>query len=155
VVTIAYLDTSALIKQYVTEVGSEWTRTYLDSLDTEAAFLSALTTVEAACAFARRLREGTLSLLHHRRLLNAFDFDLDHRYRLLDVTPTVISLARQLAARYPVRAYDAMQLSTALLLHQDLLQSGQELLTFVCADVRLLDIARDEGLLTENPNDHP
>jgi predicted DNA-binding antitoxin AbrB/MazE fold protein len=32
-------------------------------------------------------------------------------------------------------------------------KSGYEL-TFVCADVRLLDIARTEGLLTENPNDH-
>jgi hypothetical protein len=65
----------------------------------------------------------------------------------MDVTPQTVSGARQLAYRHPLRAYDAVQLSTALLLHADLLGIGYEL-TFVCADARLLEIAQAEGLLT-------
>jgi len=154
-VTVAYLDTSALLKQYVAEIGSDWMRTYLVRPDLEATFLSALTAVEASCAFARRLREGILTTGLHTRGLDALDFDLEHRYHLMDVTPQTISGARQLACRHPLRAYDAVQLSTALLLHKDLQSSGYDPLTFVCADTRLVDIAQAEGLPTENPNDHP
>lgn len=153
--TIAYLDTSALLKQYVTEAGSDWTRRCLGHPDLEAIFLSALTAVEAACAFARRLREGTLTPFHHSRIVTAFDFDLQHRYHLMDVTPDTISSARLLARQHPLRAYDAAQLSTALLLNRDLLSYGRETLTFICADARLLEIAETEGMRTENPNDHP
>jgi hypothetical protein len=67
----------------------------------------------------------------------------------------VIDTACQLANRNPLRAYDAVHLATAWLLHQELLNGGHESLVFVCADVRLLDIAKDEGLQIENPNDHP
>jgi predicted nucleic acid-binding protein len=144
-----------LLKQYVAEIGSDWMRTYLVHPNLEATFLSALTAVEASCAFGRRLREGVLTPGLHGRVLTALDFDLEHKYRPMDVTPQTISGARQLARRHPLRAYDAVQLSTALLLHGDLLGSGRDPLTFVCADVQLLDIAQTEGLLTENPNDHP
>ena len=66
-----------------------------------------------------------------------------------------ITAARQLADRNPLRAYDAVQLATAWLLNQDLLDSAQAPLTFISADDRLLDIAQSEGLLTANPNHHP
>ena len=73
----------------------------------------------------------------------------------MDVTPGTVSLARMLAQQHPLRAYDAVQLSTALQLNQDLIGRGHEPLTFICADVQLLNIARAEGLLAENPNDYP
>jgi predicted nucleic acid-binding protein len=72
-VTIAYLDTSALVKQYVIEVGSDWIRTLVKPDRTPTVFTSHLTVVEAVCAFARRRREGVLSAEHHTRILTSFE----------------------------------------------------------------------------------
>lgn len=59
--SVAYFDTSALLKQYVVETGSQWVNNFLSSSSTPVVFTSVMTSVEATCAFARRLREGVLS----------------------------------------------------------------------------------------------
>lgn len=46
-VSVAYFDTSALLKQYVTETGSDWVRAYLAASLAPAVFTSSLTTVDA------------------------------------------------------------------------------------------------------------
>ena len=69
--------------------------------------------------------------------------------------PVTIDIARRLADRHPLRAYDAVQLATAWLLNQNLLQTGKPPLTFICTDDRLIAIAQTEGLLTDNPSHHP
>jgi predicted nucleic acid-binding protein len=123
-VSVAYLDTSALVKRYITEIGSGWVRAFLREPTTRA-FTSLLTIIEGTCTFARRRREGMLSPGDHRHVLDAFDYDLTYRYNVLQVEPRVIDTARQMAGRNPLRAYDAVQLATAWLLNQDLLDDGQ------------------------------
>jgi hypothetical protein len=59
-----------------------------------------------------------------------------------------------LANRYPLRAYDAVQLATAWLADRNLVRFGQSSLVFVCSDIRLAEIAESEGLKTENPSLH-
>jgi len=154
-VSVAYLDTSALLKRYVTETGSDWVRAYLTSTTAPAVFMSYLTVVEATCAFARRLRDGTLLPADHATAVQAFDYDITYRYNLVDITPVTIDAARRLANQHPLRAYDAVQLATAWLSNQELLSAGEQPLTFVCADDRLIAVAQTEGLLTDNPSHHP
>jgi len=151
--TVVYLDTSALLKRYVAETGSAWVRSYLTS-QAILIFTSTLSIVESTCAFARRLREGTLSENEHALIVWAFDYDVTHRYNLLEVAPATIDTARRLAYRHPLRAYDAVQLATAWLLNQELRRVGETPLMFLCADDRLIAVAQAEGLLTENPT-HP
>ena len=153
--SIVYFDTSALLKQYVTEIGSGWVRALLSSPDPPVVFTSRLTVVEAASAFARRLRQGSLSSTDHTNLLSVFDYDINNKYYLLEVRPVTIDTARGLANHHPLRAYDAVQLATAWLLNRELLLAGKPPLTFICADRRLVTIAQAVALLTENPNDHP
>jgi predicted nucleic acid-binding protein len=153
-VNIAYFDTSALLKQYVTETGSNWVRTHLSSATAPAVFTSQLTAVEAICAFARRLRDGTLLPADHATAVQAFDYDIAYRYTLLDVMPVTIDAARRLASLHPLRAYDAVQLATAWSLNRDLVNDGEAPLTFICADDGLLTVAQAEGLRTDNPNHH-
>lgn len=153
--SVAYLDTSALLKRYVTETGSDWVRAYLTSTTAPAVFMSYLTVVEATCAFARRLRDGTLLPADHATAVQAFDYDITYRYNLVDITPVTIDAARRLANQHPLRAYDAVQLATAWLSNQELLSAGEQPLTFVCADDRLIAVAQTEGLLTDNPSHHP
>jgi len=154
-VSVAYLDTSALLKRYVTETGSDWVRTYLTLAMPPAVFISYLTVVEATCAFARRLRDGTLLPADHATAVQAFDYDITYRYNLVDITPATIDAARWLANQHPLRAYDAVQLATAWLLNQDLLRTDKPPLRFICADDCLIAVARAEGLRTDNPNHHP
>ena len=153
--SIAYLDTSALAKRYIVEPGSDWINALLVPERTPTVFTSHLTVVEAVCAFARRRRERALSLVQYTRILTAFDYDVKNFYNILTVEPAVVDRARELANLHPLRAYDAVQLATAWMANQNLMRSGQNPLTFVCADVLLLSIAQSEGLQTENPNLYP
>ena len=152
--SVAYFDTSALVKCYIAELGSDWIRTLLENQDPNV-FTSLMTVIEATCTFARRQREGLLSSDDHHQLLVVFDYDFAYRYNILRVEPVVIDRARQMANRQPLRAYDAVHLATAWLLNEELLRAGQPPLTFVCADERLIAIAQAEGLLTDNPSHHP
>lgn len=151
---IAYFDTSALLKRYVSETGSRWVNTFLTSFPEPVVFTSQLTAVETACAFSRRLRDGTLTLSEYDRLLIASDYDFTYRYIVADVIQAMIDTARQLAGRHPLRAYDALHLATAWLLNRELLLNNKSPLTFICADNRLILIARAEGLQAENPNEY-
>lgn len=153
--SLVYLDTSALVKRYVAETGSEWVREMLAYSATPTAFTSHLSVVEAACAFARQRREGLLSPEDHAEVLMALDHDVAYSYNILDVTSEVIDTARTLADEHPLRAYDAVHLATGWLTNRELVQAAQPPLTFICADDRLLDVAVAVGLLTDNPNRHP
>lgn len=153
-VSTVYFDTSALVKRYIAEAGSDWIRALFD-VQTPIVFTSRLTVIEGVCTFARRQREGMLSPRDHRQLLTIFDYDFAHRYNILDVETMVIDTARQMANRHPLRAYDAVQLATAWSLDRDLVSNGEAPLTFICADDRLLSVAQTEGLRTDNPNHYP
>ena len=153
-VEVVYLDTSALVKHYVTEPGSKWLDALLAAEDCLLVLTSHLTWVEATCAFARRAREGTLSAQDLEQVLRLLEYDITHRYHTLDVTPLTIDTARQLAVAQPLRAYDAVQLATAHLANRELVRAGKPPLVFLSADTRLVDIARAIGLPTDNPNAH-
>jgi len=60
VVNIYFLDSSALIKRYVVEIGSPWIKTLTDSQTGNSLLLVRITWVEVLSAFARRQREGGL-----------------------------------------------------------------------------------------------
>lgn len=152
---VVYLDTSALLKFYVTETGSQWIDNLLTVPRPAIAFTSQLTIVEATCAFARRVREGTLTITDQTRLLTLFERDVVYKYDLIDVLPLTIKTACQLANRHPLRAYDAIQLATGWLINQELQRVGRPPLTFITADDRLLNIAQAEDLGTANPNHFP
>jgi predicted nucleic acid-binding protein len=111
--------------------------------------------VESVCAFARRRREGSLSLAEYDDILMALDHDVAYWYNILDVTPEVVDTARTLADTHPLRAYDAVHLASGWLANRELVQAGQSSLTFICADDRLLDVATAVGLQVDNPNRHP
>lgn len=153
--SVAYFDSSALLKHYVTEMGSRWVQTYLSTISPYGVFTSCLTTVEVACAFARRLREGVLTAAAYGTVESAFEYDIRHKYNLLDVNWVTLDMARQLSKRHPLRAYDAVHLAAAHLANQKLIEAEKPPLVFVCADSRLAAIAEAEGLPVENPNHHP
>jgi predicted nucleic acid-binding protein len=150
-----YLDASALVKRYVDEVGSDWLRTIVASTRPLLLFTSRMTIVEVISAFARRVREGSLSSAELAIARDAFRGDCLNEYQIMPPTMTVIDLACVLLEQHPLRAYDATHLATALGAQQFLAAQGYPPLTFLSADDRLNRVATAEGLQVDNPNHHP
>jgi predicted nucleic acid-binding protein len=79
---------------------------------------------------------------------------VQNQYLVLSLSSAMITKALSLHETYRLRAYDSIQLASALELNARLATTGQ-LVTFVAADVRLLQSAALAGLPTDNPNNYP
>lgn len=152
--SVVYLDASAVVKRYVDEVGSEWIRSLIVANGTSLLFTSRMTIVEVISAFTRRVREGSLTPEELKSVENAFRGDCVNAYQIMPPTPAVIDLACELIGRYPLRAYDATHLASALTVQDFLANEDYPRLVFVSADDRLNTAASSEGLLVDNPNQH-
>ena len=100
-----------------------------------------LSAVEVASALARRCREGAFPVAERDRALAALEEDLS-ALRVVELSTPVVAEARALLVRHPLRAGDAIQLASALLLRREL----AEPVTFVAYDDRLKSAAGAEGL---------
>lgn len=136
---IVYFDTSTLIKLIVDEAGSEHVAEIWDKAD--ALCTVRLTYVEAAAALAAARRGNRLTDTQYRRAIIDLD-DLWNSLTIVDVTAEIVTRAAHLAAVKALRGYDAVQLAAALETRVDL---------FSCADTRLCEAARTEGLHVANP----
>lgn len=153
--TTYYADTSALIKRYVDEVGSDWLRATFDAQPPPSIVVVHLLLVEVTSALARRMREGVLTPAEYAQIQNAFRHDCLNDYEIVVAVGDIIDQANHLLEAHPLRAYDAVHLATAAVTNQQLLDNDLAPLTFLCADDRLNSAASAEGLAAENPNDHP
>ena len=147
-----YLDTSALVKRYVAEDGSRWLETAIFQSTDNMVLISRITVVEMRSALARRRREASIQPHDHADALSALSEDCLLRYRFVELESPVVDLAGELLDQYPLRAYDAVQLASALVVHRLLIEANLAPLTFVSADDKLLTVARAAGLQTDNPN---
>ena len=76
------------------------------------------------------------------------------QYQIVEIDPALTFLAGQLVQRYPLRAYDSIQLAAVLKLQPTFAQLNLASLTFISADNRLLSVAQAEGIVTDDPNLH-
>ncbi len=126
------------MKRYVDEEGGDRVRGWLATGHWATARLSA---VEVASALVRRCREGAFPPAERDRALSALEADLA-TLRLVELSTSVTAEARSLLLRHPLRAGDAIQLASALLLRKQL---GVRV-EFAVFDDRLASAAKAEGL---------
>jgi hypothetical protein len=89
-VSTYYLDTSAAVKLYVPETGSQWLRDLLAADQSLVVLSSHLLRIELRSALARRLREGTVTPAEYRRMLETFAEDCATLYRFVPLTEAMI-----------------------------------------------------------------
>jgi predicted nucleic acid-binding protein len=135
---IYFLDTSALVKRYVTEPGSDQVRRLLRRKVDIA--LARITEAEAYAAIARAARMNALTDDDRERAFQQIAEDVAAA-RIVEIRRTVVRSVQELVVRWPLRGYDAIQLSCALRL-----QSENLAVAFWCADAELANAARGEGL---------
>ncbi len=87
-------------------------------------------------------------------MLHNFRYDWDIQYRIVELDEALTQVAGQLVQKYPLRAYDSVQLAAALKLQATFAQFTNVQFIFVSADKRLLTVAQAAGLLIDNPNNY-
>lgn len=138
-----YLDTSALIKRFVAEVGSETVNELMASTPPVATAKIAFAEVHAG--LKRKHREGFLSGRDYALSVRQFEDDWESYIRV-DLRDEILRLARDLIRQHPLRGFDAIHLASALSVKRAL---GEDF-AFAGADVRLLRAAASEGLNSIN-----
>jgi uncharacterized protein len=136
---IHYLDTSALVKRYVTEPGSTSVRALFRGKDVAT---SRVAYAEIAATTARLARENALTDTARDAILNRLDSDFA-AITIVEVRAALVRRVSSLVIRRPLRGYDAVHLASALALRDRGVAA-----TFWAADAVLVEAARAEGLKT-------
>jgi predicted nucleic acid-binding protein len=154
-VTDYHLDASALVKRYAPEPGSDWVLEITEPTAGHTIILAEITLAEVAAALAAKHRAPQgLTLEERDRALSRFLQDCAETFLLLQVDRSVIDQAVELTQSHRLRGYDAVQLATALIANDDLVEQEHPPLVFVASDNDLLAAARAEGLTADNPLEH-
>jgi uncharacterized protein len=154
-VTIYYVDSSAIVKFYIAESGSEWVRDLFISPATEVLYTTILSRIEVVAALARRMRTGELVKQSFEVQSTQFEEDFSDFFTPLSVSENILNVASQLLRKHNLRGYDALQFASAAEMNRLLSTSGISGLVFISADDQLNAVATAEGLPVENPNHHP
>jgi uncharacterized protein len=153
--SIIFWDTSALVKRYIAETGTPWVRGTIALSAGHKAVIAKITAVEVASAIARRIRDGSVTQRSAQAAQLLFERHIRREYTVIAVTDSVIMSATALSYRLPLRAYDAVQLASALEANQRMILAGFQPLLFLSSDRNLIKAAHLEGLLTDNPETYP
>jgi predicted nucleic acid-binding protein len=153
-VAVYFCDSSAIVKCYVQEQGSAWMVALLDTAAVHHLYLARITGVEVIAAMHRRARRGDIAATDVAAALAQFRQDFAELYRLIEITPALVTRAMALVETYALRGYDAVQLAAAVEVHARGDTLGLPVLTLVSADEDLNVAATAEGLAVVNPNMH-
>jgi len=143
-----YLETSALVKLYVYEIGTA-RLLQLTASDAGHRFaILSLAQVEFRAALRRRQRAGEIPAAAADETIETFRRHTEGRFLVQPFTDSVLDVALALVDGYGLKGYDAVQLAGYLVLR---VASGAEEPTFVCADKTLLAAASNEGCSVLDP----
>ena len=144
-----YLETSALAKLYIREQGTDQLLRLVSRTNHHRFVVLTLSRVELRSAIRRREREGDVDTWSAQRLIDRFDQHMETMFLKQMLNDSLLDLAASLVDRYPLRAYDAVQLAGCLTLRAG---SGKDAPTFISSDERLLQVAGAEGLPCMDPS---
>jgi len=145
-----FLDSNIIVKYYVTEPGSDWVRSLIDSPD-NSFLMSELSVVEVAAAVSQLRRDRQISRKAMEQSYDRFLADIKRGLffpRPLDFE--IVERASKIALTHAIKGADAIQVASAAL-SEDAIAIE---LTFVSNDRQALRIAQLEALEIDNPSDH-
>ena len=136
---IIYFDTSALVKLYVEETGSNRIR----DITHRASVISTskIAYPEARSSFARKRKEGGFSQNALRKIVEQLNRDWES-YLLIEITDGLVRAAGDLAEKYLLRGFDSIHLASAVQLRNKIRSE----ISFSSTDLKLNQSAQKEGL---------
>ena len=136
-----YLDTSALVKLYIEEDGSDIVNDHTDKATIVST--SRIAYAEVLSAFVRCRDEKVLSKKDYDKCISCFKFDWE-MYFVIEASEKVVEIAGSLIESHSIRGFDSIHLASAMVLRKEINQS----IDFMCWDNRLLKAAKKEGFKT-------
>jgi uncharacterized protein len=149
-VAIYFLDTSALVKRYVSETGTAWVQALTDPTAGNVHCIARITRPEMVAAITRRERGGHLAPANAVTALTDFDYDFARQYLIVSMSDALIDHAAVLARTHGLRGYDAVQLAAALEVWTQIPTT-----VLISGDSDLNAAALAEGMPVDDPNAHP
>jgi len=147
---VYFVETSAWVKAYVTERGSDTVTGAFDRLH-GSLFTSELVAVETLGTLTKLRRSGTITRKTYRRLKREFELDFEEVFRIAPVAPEAMSAALELVHGYRDTAANGMDLvHLATLEHLQSLYPP-ETVRLICADGALGQVASSRGVEVFNP----
>lgn len=142
-----FFDSSALIKRYHTEIGTERIDEILEQQDSEF-IISSLALSEVTSALNRKKNEGKINPDLFKDILIEFYREVLEKFTVISLDDSLLSRSIELILNRNLRTLDSLQLSVALSVF-DLLYEMKFI--FVCSDKKLLNAAKQEGLEILDP----
>jgi predicted nucleic acid-binding protein len=140
-----FFDSSALVKKYLAEAGSEMVKKILDSSPVFAA--SKIAFPEIISAFNRKYKYGDISEDELEKAIKNFETDWIC-FNTVEVKDDLFPIIKRIIKTYALRGADSIHLAAALWLRD----TFKENIKFVASDVNLLKAAYEEGLKIVNPH---
>jgi len=146
-----FLDTSALVKRYHQEVGTEVIDKIFGEEDKEL-FISDLSIIEFHSAIALKVRTREISRDAFSHLIGLFSNELDvGLYRVMRIDEAekqeAVELLTKYGLGYALRTLDSLQLAA-------MESVGKENVDWVvCADARFCEVIRLQGFQVINPEE--
>jgi predicted nucleic acid-binding protein len=153
--TSYFFDSSALAKRYTQEIGTVWVQSITTGSSGNTIVVASITSVEMMSAIMRQRRDGKIKPRIAKTIRLLIDRHMTREYISMSMSDPIVQGAKDLLEQHPLRAYDAVQLASALEANGHLIVSGLSPLVFISADTRLLGAASKEGLTIDNPDLHP
>jgi uncharacterized protein len=109
--TVYFLDSSALVKRYICETGTDWIASLFSPDLGNDCFVAAIAGVEIIAAITRLARSGSIKAADAALACAQFKQDFQATYQMIEITAEIISLGMSLAEAKGLRGYDAVQLA--------------------------------------------
>ncbi len=153
-----FLDTSVFVKLYFKEAGSE-AIVNRSTASNQMLAASVMSFAEVHSAMARKYREKQITSVELSRLRGSFERDWKNLIHAVELNQQTMAALPGLVEQYPLKAADAIQLSAALWLKNNLdagkYSGAGKVLEFGVSDQILAETARKCGLSVFNPEDEP
>ena len=138
-----FFDTSALVKRYYKEPGTELVDELIESEASTA--ISSLSIIETVSAFRRKYNQEEITEVEMNSLLSEFFSEALNDFLIIPLEESALQFSFNLVIEEDLRTLDSLQLSAALSV------DSEEDPIFVCADDKLVSTAENYGLETINP----
>ncbi len=139
-----YFDSSALVKRYVEEEGTNKVKAIIDN--SHIITTSKLTYPEILSAFSRKYKAGDISKSNFYRAMDKFESDWNY-FLIVEFQDELLPIIKRIVDRYYLRGADSVHLSSALWLKQ----VTKENISFIASDTELLKAGKAEDLQVINP----
>ena len=136
---ILFCDTSALIKLYIVEAGSDELKARMR--EAEVVAVCRIAWAEAHAALSRRARETPEDAPVIEQAKAALALDWPH-FVVLEISQPLVELAGDYADTFALRGYDSIQLAAA----SEAARIAQLPVFFACFDIRLNKAAKMLGM---------